>query len=337
MPRSNNRPLLLSTAVVAIVAFAGDARADEAADTANARALGVEGVRLADTGHCAEAVEKLERAEKLHHAPTTATRLGECEIELGRLVSGTERLQRVTRETIPPTAHPAFAQAVARAQVVLDKTLPRLSILRLSVGTHANTKLTILIDNEPVSEATLDTDRRIDPGLHTVEVRAEGYYPTTRTTSLTEGETQSLRLDLRPDPRPKPKHVEPGTEVSSPSRDHGTSARSKVPAIVAFGVGAAAIGGAIYAGTVVDDKAGNLESRCSADRVCPPELQRDISDAKRWATLSTTGFIVGGAAIVTGVALLVWSASGGAPPSTRAKAGVRPSIGLTSVGLDGTF
>src|SRR4029079_17212090 len=45
--------------------------AQDAGDMATARTLGTEGLRLAESGDCAGAVEKLTRAEKLHHAPTT--------------------------------------------------------------------------------------------------------------------------------------------------------------------------------------------------------------------------------------------------------------------------
>src|SRR5262245_6301690 len=94
--------------LIGVLTFAASASADDAADTATARALGVEGVTLADAGRCSEAIDKLARAERLHHAPTTATRLGECEIEVGKLVAGSERLQRVVREPLAGNAHPAF-------------------------------------------------------------------------------------------------------------------------------------------------------------------------------------------------------------------------------------
>src|SRR4051794_2279405 len=53
---------------------------------AAARALAVQGVRLARAGQCAEAVDKLERAEALRHSIVVAEQLGECYVEQGRLV-----------------------------------------------------------------------------------------------------------------------------------------------------------------------------------------------------------------------------------------------------------
>ena len=56
------------------------------ADVAAARELAIEGLKLAETGQCIPAVDRLSRAEKLHHAPIVLGRLGECEIAIGRIV-----------------------------------------------------------------------------------------------------------------------------------------------------------------------------------------------------------------------------------------------------------
>src|SRR5687768_14022299 len=83
---------------LAIATAPSIAQADEepsAADVAAARSLGQEGVKLADAGNCAEAVDKLARAEKIFHAPTTLARLGECQVQLGKIVDGTENLNKI--------------------------------------------------------------------------------------------------------------------------------------------------------------------------------------------------------------------------------------------------
>ena len=55
---------------LASFALAPTARADDAAagDVAAARELGIAGVKLADAGNCAEAIDKLARSEKMYHA-----------------------------------------------------------------------------------------------------------------------------------------------------------------------------------------------------------------------------------------------------------------------------
>jgi hypothetical protein len=279
--------------LLTVLFFAADARADEAADTATARALGIEGVLLADAGRCPEAIDRLDRSEKLHHAPTTATRLGECEIEIGKIIAGTERLQRVVRERLPAHAHPAFVAAVARAEAVLERALPRLASVRLSIAAPSR-GAAITIDGERISDAIVDTDRKIDPGAHTIEVRADRFLPARETVTLREGESRTLRFELRPDF---------STEVSSVPQT--SEPRSRVPAAIAFGGSAIGVGLGIYAAAFVGAKASRLESECGADRVCPSELQQDLDDARRWATVSTGAFIGAGVLAVTAIALLL--------------------------------
>ena len=299
------------------------ARADDAANTATARTLGVEGVTLADAGKCKEAIEKLTRAEELRHAPTTATRLAECEIETGRLVAGTERLQRLVREPLPPGAHPAFVAAMGRAQKVLEKTLPRLATLRLSVKAPPGTKLAIAIDDESTPAAILDTARPIDPGAHKIKVSAPGTFAQEASLVVDEGGSKALTLELKPDPNYKPEAETAGRAEPS----------SKVPAIVAFGVGAVGLGVGIFAGAKVASTSSDLEDACGPSRTCPADRRGDVDSAKSWATVSTIGFAVAGVGVATGVVLLLTGSS----TKETAKKGARPVVGLGSVGLSGNF
>jgi hypothetical protein len=323
---------VLPVAVAALL-LATPASADDAADTATARALGIEGVTLANAGNCKDAVEKLERAEKLHHAPTTATRLGECEIELGKLVRGTERLQRVIREPLSPTAHAAFTAAVARAHKLLETTLPRLATIRVTVNAPPGSHLLMSVDDEPASDAIVDTDRAIDPGPHTIKVSAEGLLTSTASTSLAEGQSRSLLVELHRDPNAPVAGREADNRSAPPIASETKG--SKVPAFVAFGASAVGLGVGIYAAVVVDRKTNALSNNCDANHVCPTELQRDIRDAKTWASVSTAGFVTAGVGAAAGVVLLL--VSGSSAKATKTGLTVRPTASATSVGVDGVF
>lgn len=337
--RSLRRHVLPAALLACVATCASAASADEAGDTANARALGIEGVLLANAGRCAEAVEKLERAEALHHAPTTATRLGECEIDLGKLLRGTERLQRVVREPLAPGAHGAFALAVARAHKVLDATLPRLAKLRIAVLAPPGTKLSITVDGEAISDAVLDTDRPIDPGSHTIRVGAEGFLSGAVTESLDEGQSKSVAVELHADPNARAIAARRATIDAVPVANDfpptAESSRSKVPAVLLMGTGALALGVGIAGAVIVDQKTRALSTGCDANKVCPSSMQADLSAAKTWATVSTVGFIGGGALMATGLVLLLVSPASSSEPAAGAR--VRPVVGATSLGLDGVF
>src|SRR6478736_303751 len=101
MKRRNRIPasmLGLFCTVAGLYTRAARAEDASAAETATARALAVDGLKLAQANNCADAVPKLERAEKLYHSTMVATRLGECYVSVGRLVEGTEILRKALRE-----------------------------------------------------------------------------------------------------------------------------------------------------------------------------------------------------------------------------------------------
>src|SRR2546428_175802 len=149
--------------VLTAVCLAASAWADDSSDIAAARAFGTEGVMLADRGNCADAIDKLSRAETLHHAPTTAERLGECEIEVGRIVAGTERLQRLLRESLPSGAPTAFLKALERADRVLKAALPRIAMLRLMLIAPPDAKPSLSFDGAPLPSVFVGHRRPTDP------------------------------------------------------------------------------------------------------------------------------------------------------------------------------
>ena len=137
--------------------------------------MAAEGIGLADQGNCAAAIDKLQRAETLYHAPTILGRLGECQVATGKVVMGSENLQRVVREPLPAKAPKAFVDAQARAQKVLDSAQSKVGKLRIHVDMPAGVKPVVKVDGESISLAALDVDRPADPGAHHIEAAAQGY------------------------------------------------------------------------------------------------------------------------------------------------------------------
>ena len=98
---------LVAIAAVAVASLPAPALAQDSENIAAARSLGIQGVKLAEEGKCKEAIEKLERAEALYHAPTILGRLGECQVQVGQIVRGTENLNKVVRD---PALRPKFSE-----------------------------------------------------------------------------------------------------------------------------------------------------------------------------------------------------------------------------------
>jgi hypothetical protein len=292
------------------------ARAEDSSDaavTAAARALAVEGVKLAQTDHCAEALDKLERAEQLHHSPIVLAQLGECYVKLGRLVEGVECLRGVTREALPANQSDAMREAHARSKALLEATRGKIATLTISVDAP-NAEPSVSVDDKPVPVALLGAGRPTDPGEHSVTASAPGYLTAARRLTIGPGEEQTLTLALVMDPgaarsqtAAPMKHLDSSrtaaarTLASPPSAasDKPTDQTSRlVPAYVAWAVGAVALGVGVGFGVAALGDQHQLRQRCPG-KLCSPE-QRDLLDtAHSDATVSTIGYAaaIGGAAI----------------------------------------
>jgi hypothetical protein len=326
-----------------------------AGDVALARSLAAEGIQLADQGNCAAAIEKLQRAETLYHAPTILGRLGECQVAVGKVVTGSENLQRVVREPLPAKPPKAFVDAQARAQKVLDSAQGKVAKLRIHVDMPQNAKATVKVDGESISLAALDVDRPVDPGAHHVEASAQGFRAATADTSLKEGATGAVSLKLEVDPSapaatpstaaasPAPATEQPapvGAVGATPQPGAESKGSSKTMSYVLLGVGGAGlVAGSIF-GVVALGKKTSLDNVCGADKIhCPTTAQGDIDSIHSAATGSTVAFVVGGLAAGAGVILLVTAKPSptGDAREHPAQASVHPFIGPSSLGVAGSF
>jgi hypothetical protein len=328
-----------------------------ASDVALARSLGLEGVHLAEAGNCASAIDKFQRAEALYHAPTILVRLGECQVATGKVVVGTENLQRVVREQLPPKAPKAFTDAQVRAQKSLDAALPKVAKLKIHVEMPPGVRPLVKVDGEPLSLAALDVDRPADPGPHQIEASAPGFKTAKTETSLPEGGSGAATLRLEPDaaaggPPPgmapyPPGAMAPGPQQSPPP-NYGPPPPMMAPApeqkgssktlgFVLIGVG----GAGVAVGSIAGGIALNLKSAldkpgvCSPKSNCNPTAQSDIDKMNTAATVSTVGFAVGGGALAAGIIVLLTSKSSGSAEVRAAK--VTPWVGPREVGVRGSF
>ncbi len=337
-------------------ALAEDASATE---TAAARSLAVEGLKLAQANNCADAVPKLERAEKLYHSVMVASRLGECYVSLGRLVEGTEILRKVLREPQPADATPALIKALDRAQRTLEGATPRIAGLTLKVATVHDMR--VKLDGNLVPSALVDSEVPTDPGEHSVEVTAPGFLKSSMHLSVGEGEKKSVTLTLARDPNAVVAPAVPGSAATtaspSPARSAvgqaNTPAQAPSPAAgreanrtaayvsLGFGVAGVATGGVLGYLTMKQHK--ELQGRCPGD-VCSPSQQGDIDAAKRLGNLSTIAFGVGSAGLVLGTVLFFTAGPsnvdrGRAAPKTRfaGLSSPRVAVGPSQIELGADF
>jgi len=354
------RLVALSLAMVAPV-VGGVARADGPTDDqkAAARILGTDGVRAAMAGDCHTAVDKLSRAEALVHAPTTALPLARCQIQLGKLVAGTEILNRMMNETLPPNAPEPWVDAKRQVPALLEATAPKIGRLRVHVDRPAGATgdAQVTIDGSPIPSVLLDNDRPTDPGAHHVTATAAGFTTAATDVSLTEGQSRTVSLRIEPLPTSSAAAAVPAggpaaAAVSpvaapppspavggSPDESTPTSSRNRTPAYVLLGVGGAALVVGATFGVIALGNKSSLNSDCPAGKnACPASKASDVqslnSSLDTHALVSTIGLALGVVGVGVG-AYLFFTA-----PSSDAKAAgidIHPWLGLGSAGLNGTF
>ena len=312
---------LLVLSALSLAASAAGAAEPKPAEIAAARELAKEGIKLAGAGGCAAAVEKLARAEALYHAPTILGRLGECQVELGRLVAGTENLRKVVLEDLGARPSKAFVAAKERAKKVLEKAEPRLARLTITVKGPAEGAAQVKLDGEPLAASMIGAPTPVDPGAHKVLAGAEGFLEKEAGVTLGEGKSESVELSLEKapvkavEPAPKPAPVAAVAKAPPPE----PPSRAPVWATLGVGVAGLAVGGGFGVAALLDKSA--LDKACPGG-ACPASSQKDIDALKRDGLVSTIGWAVGGAGLATALVLfLVTGRDEPAPVSVAAGPG----------------
>jgi hypothetical protein len=328
------------------------AEGDEAAETAAARQLAVDGVKLAQADQCPDAVDKLERAEKLKHSTIVLRYLGECQVKVGRWVEGSESLRKLLREPLPDNASPALEQAYDSAANTLRDVKPRIPSMRVVVNAPRDTELKLKVDGKDVATTVLGVALPTDPGDHQVEVYALGYLKASSLVKLAPGASATVALDLKRDPNVAlaskqatapaavgdPHDAPAAAEPAPVEHSHTTRALS----YVSYGVAAVGLGvGIVFGQSAMHDEK-SLHGSCP-DRVCTSDQQGTLDFAKTKGTISTIGFVAAGSGVTLGTILLLLSGdssaskNASAAPARTASLHPRAAVGLGNVTLGADF
>lgn len=332
---------LLAFVLTSVAAMPAHAQDQSAENIAAARSLGIQGVQLAEAGKCGEAIEKLQRAEALYHAPTILGRLGECQVKVGQIVLGTENLNKVVREQLAPNAPQAFRDAQARAKKELDAALPRIAHLTVDIE-PTDVDATVTVGGVTVPKALIGAERPTDPGSHEVVATATGYLPAKTNVSLSEGSRHSIKLRLEPDPNAVAPTPEPATPAPAPPPPPVTPppaaerGSDNTLSYVLLGVGGLGIAVGGITGMMAIQQEGALNC---PDNECRGNNVDKLESARTVALVSTIGFGVGIAAGAVGTVLLFTGKSDESSPNAKSTPSfeARGYVGPGSIGVLGKF
>lgn len=320
----------------ALSALASPAGAQEDASTrAAARKLAEDGVAALQAGDGAKAAEKLDKAFRILNVPSIALWSGRALVKQGQLVEAAERFLAATR--LPVSGDTAVQeQAKTEAAKELEQLRPRIPNLVIRIDSGAD--VSVSLDGRDVPASLLGEEHPINPGAHQLVARRGGEQKT-EDVNIAEGERKEVTLrfdELAATPGARPPRVsEPPSSILA-----GSAGSSRTLAFVALGLGGAGLVLGGVSGALAMSKKSSLaddDEHCRDDQ-CVYAVEDDVSSLRTFRTVSTIGFIAGGALAATGVVLLLTHQS----PSPSSSAQRAPSplalrIGPSAVQVRGSF
>ncbi|MEP7120778.1 MAG: hypothetical protein ABJE95_07710 [Byssovorax sp.] len=271
-----------------------------------------EGMALSAANNCSAALTKFRAVANVKMTANVAFNIAECEERLGKLVSalGNYRLAASQAQGDPKAKD--VASRVADRIDALDARIPKLTIKR---GRGADVA-SIELDGSELGAAQLSAATPVDPGSHTVVAKIGDRVYAQDKVILVEKENKTFEVKINAPVAKieKDQVVEPDPQPEKPA---ALPPKSKVPAVVAIGVGGV---GVILGVTFMVIRGGalsDLDAKCGGDTSCPPSAQPSADKGRLFTGLAEGAFLVGAAGIVTGVVLL---ATGGPPKPKPAPA-----------------
>lgn len=281
-----------------------------------------EAIDLLDKGKANDACPKLEQSYKLDPAVGVQFRLAECYEKVGRVASAWSTFQAVA-DTMRQVGN-AEKERVARGRAdALRAKLPKLSV-KLGPAVATLEGLEVLRDGQPIDKALLGQELPVDPGEHTIQVRATGRRPALQKIVAASGPARVLTFD----------ELEPEAGVATPSagdkgKGQAEGGKAEAPGLspmrgAAIGVGVVGLAGlglGIGMGLSADSTYKAARAQCPGGGTsgCPADAVSGSNDAYTQATLSTVGFVAGGVLVAGAVVLFVAAPSGKATDKKAAR------------------
>jgi hypothetical protein len=336
--RARLRTALL-VAITASALVAPGAASAQVNDKAMAEALFQDARDLMKQGKIAEACARFEQSQKVEQKLGTLLNLASCHEELGRTASAwaefTEAAGQAARAGEDKRAD--FARQHVKA---LEAKLSKIVLVRRDKSEG----LTFALDGRALDAGIAGAPLPLDPGQHTVLVRAPGREPWQTVVLVPEGPIlvtvavpplAPAAAAPAPAPPPAPAASAP-PPVAPPASPPPRPRRREEPglpvaATVSFAIGGAGLVLGAITGGVSLGMTASLKGKCT-NKVCPDDELGRLSTANTVANVSNVGFGVAGAGLVTGLLVMLIAS----PPRDDRALRVVP-VGDAGAGLAGRF
>lgn len=310
--------LLLTSVVVR------PAAAQSASEVVAAETLFDEARALMAKNELGEACPKLEASLRLDTGTGTMLWLAECYQRQGRIASAWAQFRQAAA-TAQKQNDPRAATARQKASA-LEARLPKLTIVVRSEQRVAG--LEIVRDGEPVTEALYGVEIPVDPGPHTIVVRAPGKRRWEQTLTAEEGRVATLAIPGLEDESkpPAPRAV----RIAAPLQPE-PSAGPWIPIAIGLGtVGVLSLGAGAFFGmrAIARNEASQPECPASVCSSAGATLREDALTAARASTI----LVGAGLGAIGAGAAVYWF-------RPRGRVAVTPTVGtgFTGVVVEGRF
>lgn len=270
----------------------------------------------------------LAESFRLDPEPGTLFTVAECQRKQGKLATALahyddylrlfarmtpdQQQQQRGRDKVSKTERDALASVVPRLTLHLPADAPASTIVKLQGRRLEGPSLGIALP--------------IDPGSYTLTTQIPGGPEHEQQVSMAKGEHKDITLEVdRANAPSKPPAAVPLHQPRPAPEPEQGRASSKTWAYIAGGVGVAGIALGSVTGILALGKKATVDSQCSGT-VCNAEGKQAADSGKSLALVSTVGFGVGAAGLVTAAVLLLTL------PSPSRHAGISPAAELGASG-----
>jgi hypothetical protein len=295
---------LARIAVVAMVTLLTAHAFAAGGDPVTADYLFREGRKAAKAGDYKRACALFADSLRLDPGPGVMMNLADCEEHLGLVASAWQHWREAAEQLKPKDTRVALAKKHAAA---LEPRLPRLT---LRMEASAPPGVTVFRDGVELGKASLGLPVPVNPGEHTIVVKAQGRQDRSFSATLGEAEQKELAIGAGPEAERPPPPMSFSTSGGAATEEPAAPAPSSSSGTTGYGVallvvGGLAVGGGVVTGLMTIDRKSVVQRTCDASFNCTQEGVDAAQAGKTLSTVSTVCFVVGGAAVAAGVVLLV--------------------------------
>ena len=207
---------------------------------ARAQKLFERGIAAYKDGRYKDAIDAFLDAHREYPSPTLSFNTARAYDKMGDNAGALRFYREYLRQSLTATDRPAVEQVVGE----LEKKLQERGVQQVTVLSSVE-GATVVVDDHPVGVTPWTGE--ISPGTHTLKLRREGYQDTEQGFELEAQRALDVNVSMeaaKETPKPLPS-ASPGVKSTPAPLDTGKSGGVSVWTWTAFGVGAAALSGAL--------------------------------------------------------------------------------------------